>query len=406
MSFITVPFSWLLLKLYDLSGNYGLAVILFALVVNIIMLPFQMKSKKSMMRTTRLAPRLKELERRHEGNQRQYQEAVAKLYRDEHANPMSGCLWTLIPLPILIVLYGVIQKPLTRMMQLTDAQVTLIQTTLGNMGLYEIPEKNSAYFQIELVNLIHEHFEKIKDLIPGLRDISYSFLGLNLGDTPQWNFFLKTDWSDPAVFLPAIGLFLIPVVSAALSYFSMKITNAMNPQAGATQGSMKSMTMTMPLVSLWIGFIMPAALGVYWIATSLISMVREFILTKIYMKQMDQEDAERAVREKARENELEQKRLETEKLREAGATARNENTSRKKLQSQLAQKEEERRAAIERAAAKKGGGETPPSQVGRRVYARGRAYNPDRFASLGAETTSSDEDRDGQNIENADKRES
>ena len=89
---IAKPFGWLMLFLYNLVNNYGIALILFALIVRLILLPFTMKSKKSMMRQTRLQPMMKALEKKYEGNQQKYQAEVAKLYKEEGINPMGGCL--------------------------------------------------------------------------------------------------------------------------------------------------------------------------------------------------------------------------------------------------------------------------------------------------------------------------
>ena len=122
--FICKIFAWPLVKFYELTGSYGLAVVFFALLVNLLMTPFMAKSKKSMMRTSRLQPRIAELQRRHEGNQQKLNEEMAKLYREEKINPMSGCLWSLIPFPILIALYSVIRQPLTKMMSLSADAVT------------------------------------------------------------------------------------------------------------------------------------------------------------------------------------------------------------------------------------------------------------------------------------------
>ena len=115
---ITKPFAWLMVKLYELTGNYGVAVILFALVVNLILSPFMAKSKKSMMRQTRIQPQLQELQRRHEGNPQKLNQEMQKLYREEGIHPMSGCLWSLIPFPILIALYAVIRHRLSIWQQL------------------------------------------------------------------------------------------------------------------------------------------------------------------------------------------------------------------------------------------------------------------------------------------------
>ena len=390
---ITKPFAWLMVKLYELTGNYGVAVILFALAVNLILTPFMAKSKKSMMRSTRLQPRIQELQKRHEGNPQKLNQEMQNLYREEGINPMSGCLWSLIPFPILIALYSVIRQPITRMMFAAQDVVTTLQDYFVAKGLYTVPAKADAYVEIKLANLAHEHWDAVvTDLagkIDGLLDVDFGFLGLNLGSQPEWNFFVKTDWSDVSIWLPALGLFLIPFISAALSWLSMKVSNAANPQQDAqTQASMKTMNLMMPLMSIWICFVMPAAMGIYWIANSVFGMVRDFILTKVYKRKLDEEDAERQAMRSAREKELEEKRLETERLRAEGKTEKNANTSKKKIQANEKQKQDERKAALDKAerAARRERlgikeGEKPASQVGNRRYARGRAYVADRFTN-------------------------
>ena len=94
---------------------------------------------------------------------------------------------------------------------------------------------------------------------------------------------------------------------------------------------------------------MPAAMGIYWISNSLFGMVRDLILTRIYKKKLDEEDAVKEAARSAREKELEEKRLETEKLRAEGKTEKNTNTSKKKMQAVEKQRSDERKAALERA---------------------------------------------------------
>jgi len=395
-SIITKPFAWLMIRLYELTGSYGWAIILFALVVNLILTPFMAKSKKSMMRSTRLQPKIQELQRRHEGNQQKLNAEMQKLYREEGVNPMSGCLWSLIPFPILIALYSVIRQPLTRMMFVSNEFVTTLQNFFVEQGLYTVPERANAYQEIVLTRLTHDNWDLVQSglagqIDPNLIDINFNFLGLNLGDVPQWNFFMTTDWSDPSVWGPALGLFLIPFLSAFLSWVSMKISTAINPPAAQNDQSaatMKSMNLMMPLMSIWICFIMPAAMGVYWIANSVFGIIRDYILTKVFMKQLDIEDAEKKAARDAREWELERQHEETERLRAEGKTEKNSNTSKKKIQAQDKQKSDERKAALERAERAErrerlGVKETekPASQVGNRRYARGRAYVPDRYSN-------------------------
>lgn len=388
------PLRWF----YSLTGSYGLSIILFALMVNLIMLPFMAKSKKSTMRMSRLQPRIQELQRRHEGNPQKLNEEMQKLYREEGANPMSGCLWSLIPFPILIALYSVIRQPLTRMIFLAEEAVTTLKDYFIAQGLYTAPAKADAYIEIKLADLLHQNWDAgVAQLqsagidISKLFDIDFHFLGLNLGDQPQWNFFAHTDWSDAHIWLPALGLFLIPFISAFLSWLSMKVSTMTNPPAATTEqadASMKSMSIVMPLTSVWICFIMPAAMGIYWIANSIFGMARDYFLTVHYKKQLDIEDAERIAARSEREKELEFKRLETERLRAEGKTEMNSNTSKKKIQAGEKQKSDERKAALEKAerAARRerlgiAEAEKPASQVGNRRYARGRAYVADRFTN-------------------------
>ena len=393
---ITWPFAKLMVWLYNLTGNYGVALIFFALAVNLIMTPFMAKSKKSMMRSTRLQPMIQELQKRHEGNPQKLNAEMQKLYREEGINPMSGCLWSLIPFPILIALYSVVRQPLTRMMFVASDFVTTLQDYFVGKGLYTAATGRAAsYYEIALARLTHANWDAVQTdlagkLDPNLIDLDFGFLGLNLGDQPQWNFFVNTDWSDVSVWLPALGLFLIPFISALLSWASMKISSATNPTTAdaQSQATMKSMNLMMPLMSIWICFVMPAAMGIYWIANSVFGIARDYILTKVFKRQLDIEDAERIARRSAREKEIEDKRLETERLKAEGKTEVNANTSKKKLQAGEKQKNAERKAAAEkaeRAARRERLGiketEKPASQVGNRRYARGRAYVPDRFTN-------------------------
>jgi len=394
---ITRPFAWLFVWLYNLTGNYGAAILLFALVVNLILTPFNAKSKKGMMRQTRLQPKLQELQRRHEGNQKKLNEEMQKLYREEGVNPMSGCLWSLIPFPILIALYSVIRQPFSRMMFVADGVLDAVQNFCTESGWYTAPAKADAYVEIKLANIMHEHWDETVAHLQGLGlstkelvNLDFSFLGVNLGTVP-WDTMKLIFAGTAVVGIATIGLALIPLISAGLSWFSMKVANMANPQNGVdtqAQAQMKSMNLMMPIMSLWFCFIMPAAMGVYWIGNSIFGMARDFILTKIYKKKLDIEDAERSAARQKREQEMEERRIETERLRAEGKSEQNANTSKKKIQQNEKQRLAERSAAIakeERAARREMRGikepEKPASQVGNRRYARGRAYVPDRFTN-------------------------
>ena len=388
---IATPFGWLMRQFYELTGNFGLAVILFSLAVTIVLLPFMAKSKKGMMRMTRLQPKLMELQKKHEGNQQKLNEEIAKLYRQEKASPMGGCLWSLLPFPILLALYRAVIKPLTIVMGVPDellAEGGALLNRLNELGFTLAEGANSYYAQIYQSEFITANFDQFAGISDKLIPMDFNFLGLNLAATPNWHFW-AFDFSEGV--WPVIGLFLIPIISTALSYLSMYISQKVNATTATTaqaQSTNRMMLWMMPLMSLWLGFTLPAAMGIYWIMNSITGIIRDTALTAYYKKKLDAEDAVRRAEEREREEELERKRQETERLRAMNATTVNKNTSKKKQQAQAAQANTERKAAAEReerAARRERLGvkeeEKPASQVGNRRYARGRAYVADRFTN-------------------------
>ena len=384
LSAIAKPFGVLLMWLYEFTNNYGVAVILFALIVKLILLPFQMKSKRSTMRTSRLQSQLKEIEKKHCANKQKYNEEVQKLYKEEGINPMSGCLWSLLPFPILIALYQAIRYPITIMMGVASellAEGGAIAAKLAETGFES--SMNAAYIQIAQSQHITAHWSEFAGLSDKLRQLDYSFLGLDLGAQPSISVFWKGDWSDPAT-IPLACLAIIPVLAAVLSYVQSKVAQATTPASDDQAAkSMNTMFIIMPLITLWFAFAMPAALGVYWIASSVFAIIQDVILNKYYGKKLAAEFAEKDALKAKREKELEEKRKETERLKAENATTVNENTSKKKLQ--LTEREKQKGKAQEWQKKKQGIEDDEPGRVGDRKYARGRAYDPDRYTRKDAE---------------------
>ena len=398
MNLITAPFSALLMLFYNLFGSYGWAILAFGVVLKLITLPFQMKSTKSMMQNSMLQPRMKELEKKYANDKQTYQEELAKLYQEAKINPMSGCLWSLLPLPILIALYAVVRRPLSNLMGLAATEVTALTTLLSDMGLYTVPAKADAYVEMTLANVLHENFSAVvssgavASFADKLKDIDFNFLGLNLTMRPKvffWNY------ADTIGMAAAIGLFLIPFLSALLSWLQSKVSQTTQPTASTGNANMdaqaqaqaqtsKSMMLWMPLMSVYICFIMPAAMGIYWIEQSVLGIVQQLALNKLYKGQIDEQMAEFNAAQQAREAEIERKRQETERLRAEGKTQVNASTSKKRLAAKE-RNEAEQKAAARRAAERSARGldkEIPASQVGNRRYARGRAYVEDRYENV------------------------
>lgn len=376
--YICVPFAWLVRLFYDLTNSYGVALILFTLVIKLIMLPFQMKSKKSMMRMSRVSGQMQDLQKRYAKNQAKFQEEMQKLYEEEGVNPMSGCLWSFLPLPILMALYSIIRQPITHFMMLSkDVLQTVVQSVadagvdLTNIvmmdkvtgapalkdGLYQM----AAYGQINLVKAVQEMGLSTPD---GWFNVNYKFLGLDLTATP-WEY-VKSFTFTWAV----IGVILIPILAGLSQFVFSKLTMKTQPQADAAGGaSMKSMMYMMPLFSVYIAFVMPAALGVYWIAQSVFSLIQEAILNKTLSAKME---AEEEARFQARQADR-QKRMEEARIQE-----RQRQQEEQKKQT-LREKQQAAQAAKAVKAAKAATSTTEAGRVGDRPYARGRAYKADRY---------------------------
>lgn len=376
--YICVPFAWLVRLFYNLTNSYGVALILFTLVIKLIMLPFQMKSKKSMMRMSRVSGQMQELQKRYAKNQAKLQEEMQKLYEEEGVNPMSGCLWSLIPFPILIALYSIIRQPITHFMMLSkDVLQTVVQSAadagvnLTNIvmmdkatgtpalkdGLYQL----ASYGQINLVKAVQEMGLSTPE---GWFDMNYNFLGLDLTATP-WEYVKNFTFT-----WAVIGVILIPILAGLSQFVFSKLTMKTQPQADAAGGaSMKSMMYMMPLMSVYIAFVMPAALGVYWIAQSVFSLIQEAILNKTLSAKME---AEEEARFQARQADR-QKRMEEARIQE-----RQRQQDEQKKQT-LREKQQAAQAAKAVKAAKAATSTTEAGRVGDRPYARGRAYKADRY---------------------------
>lgn len=404
---ITVPFGYLMQGLYHLTGNYGVALILFSLLVQIVLLPITAKSKKNMMKLSRLTPRMQDIQRRYADDPAKQNQLIQQLQKDEGVSMSGGCLWSFVPMLILIPLYAVVRQPILYMLHESAEVIAQIIEVIktADPSLFT---RNMYYDEMIAAHHIPEFVDAIKAAVPAVREgtlagINFDFIGINLGSVPQFNIFSATwawDWAHVGAFLIA----LLSVANQIIAMLVMQKTNdsvitnekgiqdketAKNSQSAQTN---KVMMWMMPIMSLWIGFTIPCALSLYWFVGGIVRTVADAVLSKKYRKIYDAEDAARL--QKA----LEEDRIEAEKERvRAERRAANpdgivSNTSKKKLQKQQQQAEEAAKAAAAKEyAARKGVVEeqTEESQcmsgIADRPYCKGRNYDPNRYASHSTE---------------------
>ena len=376
---ICYPFAALVRLFYSLTGSYGVSLILFTLVIKLILLPFQMKSKKSMVRMSRMSGKMQEIQKKYANNQMKMQEEMQKLYAEQGINPMSGCLWSFLPLPILMALYYIIREPIVyfmnfgtrgnglKVLEAAKEVVTSIGLSWSTTTSGETV-RDGIYAQIEIVKHLSDNasnpaVQKFFAENPNWVNVDYHFLGMDLSTVPSDAFaMLKT-----GITLGAIGLILIPILSAAFQVLTMKITMKGQPMEGAAASSNKMMMWMMPLMSLWIGFTLPAALGVYWIAQSAFSAIQEAILGKFYNTKLEEQENER------------QRQIDEDRKRRQEEGRKRQEQQRQQVEQKQTLKEKRKAAQEAKEARAKKPSTTEAGRVGDRPYARGRSYKADRY---------------------------
>ena len=402
---ITVPFGYLLDFLYRLTSNYGVALIIFAITVRLVLLPINAKSRKSMMKMSRLQPRIQEINEKYAHDEQKKNEAIKKLQDEEGASMgCGGCLWSLVPMLILFPLYTVIREPLVYMLHETAETAAAVINVIKTADPSLFTGANAAYDQIIAVRHLPEFLEEIQAAGITLNEstlagLNFDFLGVDLGMIPSYNIFDATwawDWAH-------IGLLLIPVLSAGSQVLSMWISQKTNNSLVTDKNGVQDketaeksqsaqttnmMMWMMPLMSLWLGFSVPGALSLYWLIGSVCMMIENPIMTNHYRKIYDAEDAERLKRHmEAEALEAEKERIRAER-RAANPEGQIGNMSKKKQQQKKqAEAEAARTAAAKEYAAKHGivveeeEGPKPMSGIAERPWCKGRAYDPDRYSN-------------------------
>ena len=357
---LMTPFSWLLKLFCEVFDSYGIALLLFTVVVKIILFPLNLKGKKSMIKMNVVNGQLQEIQKRCGNDKERYNQEVQRFYAENNVNPMGGCGWSMIPMLILWPLYAIIRRPLKYMMNLTEAATTAVGKALGWADFTPV-----GYNELTLGSMMKAgNLSAAKDAAAaagvsaaGMFVINFDFFGIDLSLIPQLKF-----W-EGGLSWGSIGLFLLPVISAALSLVStliMQKTNQMSKDQAPPKMNL-SLLLLGPGMSLFIGFGMPAGMCVYWIANSLLIMVQEVICGAILRKDYEAAQKEMEIQAaKAKEAEKERRRIAAEKKAAAIAAGKDPKKAHQK---------KNREPGVDLSA----------SREGLRAYARGRAYDPNRY---------------------------
>ena len=330
--------AWLLGKIMngifyvlDMIGipNVGIAIILFTIVVNLLMMPLTIKQQKFSKLSAKMNPEIQAIQAKYKNRKDQeatlaQNQEIQAVYAKYGVSPTGSCLYLLIQMPILFALYRVIYAipayvgrvkeaffPLVDNIIDTAGATELVQN-LTNSGMYSkqftnasfVAGTHSEYVQNTIIDCLNKastaDFASISEKFPSLAaDVTNTvskleeynnFLGLNIGNSPSY--LLKEAWANGA-WLLVIGALAIPVLSAVTQWINVKLmpqqdtsaTNG-NDQAAAMASSMKTMNMIMPIMSAWFCFTLPSGMGLYWVAGSVIRSIQQVIINK-HIDKMD-----------------------------------------------------------------------------------------------------------------------
>lgn len=275
ISFFANIFGYVLNFLYQIVNNYGLAIILFSVILKLIMLPISIKQQKTMKKSAKIQEKMKVIQDKYKNNPEKLNQETIELYKTEKMSPFSGCLSAIAQIIILFAVFYLVRSPLTYMKKV---EPTLIEQYTNEIKQEE-GNKNTAYPEIAIIKEKGIEDERVR--------INMNFLGLDLSRVPTESL---SDWK----------VYIIPGLYVLTSFISMRMTTSMQTkkkeenetteanELDAVAQANKSMSYIMPIMSVSIAIIAPLGLALYWLVSNLLMILERVILNK-FLK--DKEEA-------------------------------------------------------------------------------------------------------------------
>ena len=268
-------------------NNYGLAIVIFTVFTRLLLFPLNMNQYKSSAKMRQINPKLEELRKKYGADKQRLNEETMKVYQEEKINPMASCLPMFIQFPIIIVLYRIINGPLTYMLKKTAEQVARLTEVFVNASGHE---GTGIIQEIKVLNFFKmhpEHLNEVSGILNESELLNTNFLGLNLGETPTFNPSIIFG-DEMSTYLP---LLLIPIVGVFVSYVATKISMSNAPTQENQQASSMNRTMMIigPVMTLIFSFQLPSGVLVYWISGYLIQIVQQLFVNKYMINKNEPE---------------------------------------------------------------------------------------------------------------------
>ena len=296
-------FGYILNFLYNLIQNYGIAIILFSVVLKIILLPLSIKQQKGIKKSAKIQEKLKTIQEKYRNNPQKLNEETINLYRNEKMSPFSGCLPSIVQLLIILSVFYLVRSPLTYMKK-TDKELidSYKEKIVAENVEGEENKKNSFYDEIKIIEKYGKEDEKI--------NINMEFLGLELSKIPQEN-------------LSDFKVYIIPAMYIISSFISMRLASAMTTKKkkegeeesveDQMQQMTKSMNWIMPIMTISIAFIAPLGMALYWFMSNILMIIERLILNIFFKKEDEKEELLELENLNKKENKEDEEEIDIEK---------------------------------------------------------------------------------------------
>ena len=290
-------FGYVLELLYNITSNYGLAIILFTVIVKIIFLPFSIKQQKTVKKSAKVQEKMKVIQVKYKNNPEKMNQEIMNLYKTEKMNPFSGCLTAIVQLLLLLSIFYLVRSPLTYMEKMPTEDINKYVSQLQEEG----KEVSQVYPEIDLIREYNWLKEKNpEDTNIEKMNLQMNFLGLDLSKIPQQN---MSDYT----------VYIIPALYILSSFISIRMTTAMQQkqlgknkkvklidgetgkelteevkdevkeeenEIDAVMQTNKMMSWMMPIMSISIAFIAPLGLALYWLMNNILMIIERLVLNK------------------------------------------------------------------------------------------------------------------------------
>lgn len=278
-------FGYLLNIINNLVNNYGLAIILFTVLIKLIMLPLSIKQQKTMKKSAKLQEQMKVLQFKYKNDPEKLNREMMDLYKKENMSPFSGCLSAILQIILLFSIFYMVRSPLTYMEKIDKTQIDSYVQQIKDSG----KTVSQAYSEIDIIREIdYLRNNNPENVTLQKVNLNMNFLGLDLSKIPQQNL---NDWT----------VYIIPILYIISTFFSMKLTTSMqknnddkkeltdgnsnenerNEMEDAMAQSNKMMSWMMPIMSVSISLVAPLGLALYWLINNILMICERLVLNKI-----------------------------------------------------------------------------------------------------------------------------